>query len=79
MRRLGVAALHVVVFVVVLGPLALLSAALVPSLPWWSLVLALVFWVLLIRRRRLAAAGALDPSPAAVDGPRFSPTGGGGF
>jgi hypothetical protein len=78
-RRAGVVLLNVVVFTVILGPLATLSMVLLPALPWWSIAFAVCLLALLARRRRLVAVPAEHGGPESPDGPRFAPTGQGGF
>lgn len=70
MRR----ALLVLLLPVIWLPLLALSLAVLPRLPWWSLLLALAVYFLLWRRRSRPDEAALSE-----DSPRYSPLAGGGY
>lgn len=44
-----------------------------PVLPWYGWLFAVVFWGLVIRRRRMAASAGLASGPADPGAPAFSP------
>lgn len=69
-------ALLVLLLPIVWAPLIALVAVAMPHLPWYAWLVAVLFWVMLAKRRRDARAGLdvqLDPAAA-----RFSPVGRGG-
>jgi len=64
-------------FLLIAGVSVLFGYSLAPGLPWWGWLFGLIFWALLLRRRRLAAAGELAPADPA--GPLWSDHRGGGL
>lgn len=72
MRRVLLVALLPVVWV----PLVAFLVTVAPAVPWYAWVFALVFWVLLWRRRH---SNRLDAAPGAEGAPLWSPTGRGGY